>query len=140
MPKKRESRHKSRANHLARQFTAACLHLIATGSTVINEGYLHLLIVEESENDAESLANILRNAGYSIRFDHSRDAEAFESALDAGLPDIVLCGTGEDVISTDTVQGILAQRELATPVIAVVEDEVAGQRVRVGAAGRRAKS
>ena len=82
---------------------------------MINEDFLRLLILEESENDAESLANILRNAGYSIRFDHARDVKAFESALDAELPDIVLCGIGEDVISTETVQGILAQpdRELA---------------------------
>jgi diguanylate cyclase (GGDEF)-like protein len=88
---------------------------------VINEDYLRLLIVEESENDAESLANILRNAGHSIRFEHVRDAEAFESALDTQLPDIVLCGYGEGVISTDTVQEILAQRKLTPPVIAIAE-------------------
>ena len=89
---------------------------------MINEDFLRLLIVEESENDAESLANILRNAGHSIRFDHAHNAKAFESALDAQLPDIVLCGNGKDVISTDTVQGILAQRKLAPPVIAIVEE------------------
>jgi len=89
---------------------------------VTNEDYLRLLIVEESENDAESLANILRNAGHLIHFDHARDAQAFEAALDAGLPDIVLCGNGKDVISTEAVQGILAQRKLATPVIAIVEE------------------
>jgi diguanylate cyclase (GGDEF)-like protein len=101
---------------------AVCLYLIETRSTVINEDYLRLLIVEESENDAESLANILRNAGHSIRVDHARDAEAFESALDAGLPDMVLCGNGKAVISTEAVHGILAQRKLATPVIAIVEE------------------
>jgi DNA-binding NtrC family response regulator len=93
-----------------------------TGSVVINGDYLRLLIVEESENDAESLANILRKAGHSIRFDYAREAEMIESALDAQIPDIVLCGNGEAVISTETVQGILAQRKLSTPIFAVVDE------------------
>jgi diguanylate cyclase (GGDEF)-like protein len=78
--------------------------------------------VEESENDAESLANILRNAGHSIRFDYAREADILESALDEQLPDIVLCGTGENVISIEIVQGILAQRKLSTPVFSIVDD------------------
>jgi diguanylate cyclase (GGDEF)-like protein len=89
---------------------------------VINGDYLRLLIVEESENDAESLANILRKAGHSIRFDYVRETGALESTLDAQLPDIVLCGNGEDVISMETVQGTLAQRQLSIPVFAIVED------------------
>ena len=89
---------------------------------MINGDYLRLLIVEESENDAESLANILRKAGHSIRFDYVRETDALESALDAQLPDIVLCGNGEDVISIESVQGTLAQRQLSTPVFAIVED------------------
>ncbi len=89
---------------------------------MINGDYLRLLIVEESENDAESLANILRKAGHSIRFDYARETDVLESALDAQQPDIVLCGIGEDVIGIETVQGILAQRQLSIPVFAIVED------------------
>ena len=106
----------------SRRLAAIRLFLIEARSTVINGDYLRLLIVEESENDAESLANILRNAGHSLRFEYARDAAAFESELDAQLPDIVLCGSGEDVLSTETVQNILAQRELSTPVFAIVEE------------------
>jgi len=89
---------------------------------VINGNNLRLLIVEESENDAESLANILLKAGHSIRFDYAREAEMLESALDVQIPDIVLCGHGEGVISTETVQRILAQRKLSTPVFAIVDE------------------
>jgi len=89
---------------------------------VINGNDLHLLIVEESENDAESLANILRKAGHSIRFDYAREAATLESALDVQIPDIVLCGNGEGLISAETVQGILAQRKLSTPVFAIVDE------------------
>ena len=89
---------------------------------MINGNNLRLLIVEESENDAESLANILRKAGHSIRFDYAREAAMLESALDAQIPDIVLCGHGEGVISTETVQCILAQRKLSTPVFAIVDE------------------
>ena len=87
-----------------------------------NEDYLRLLILEESENDAESLANILRKAGHSIRFDYASDTDVLESALDTQLPDIVLCGNGENVTGIETVQGILAQRKLSIPVFSIVED------------------
>ena len=89
---------------------------------MINENYLRLLIVEENENDAESLANILRKAGHSIRFDYARETGMLESALDEQIPDIVLCGNGKDVISIETVQDILAQRKLSTPVFAIVDE------------------
>ncbi len=89
---------------------------------MINENYLRLLIVEENENDAESLANILRKAGHSIRFDYARETGMLESALDEQIPDIVLCGKGKDVISIETIQDILAQRKLSTPVFAIVDE------------------
>ena len=86
-----------------------------------NEDYLRLLIVEKSENNAESLANVLRNAGHSIHFDYARDAETFAAALLTQQPDIVLCGIGKDLISANSILDILAQHELSLPVIAIAE-------------------
>ena len=86
-----------------------------------NIDHLHLLVVEKSDIGAESLVNILREAGHCIHFDYARDAQAFESALQTQAPDIILCKSGEDVISTETAQGILAKHNLSAPVIALVE-------------------
>ena len=100
-----------------------------------NSDSLRLLIVEKSENDAETLANILRDAGHCIGFAYARDAATFESALLAQAPDIVLCGNGDGVISTETVQGLLAQRKTSPPVIAIVEDASEAAMVAAGKSG-----
>jgi len=45
-------------------------------SVVTKDENLHLLVVEESSSDAESLANELRNAGHSIDLLFAADATA----------------------------------------------------------------
>ena len=55
---------------------------------------LRLLIVEESRNDAEALANVLRNAGQASRLTYAEDLEDVSAALDAQTPDLILCATG----------------------------------------------
>ncbi len=87
---------------------------------------LHLLVVEESRNDAEALANILRNAGQASRLDYAGDPDSLEAALDRQAAELVLCATGLESISlTDLVQ-LLERKNLNIPVIAIGEsaDEV----------------
>ena len=50
-----------------------------------NQKTLRLLIVEESRNDAEALANILRNAGQASRLNYADDAEDVGESLDQGI-------------------------------------------------------
>ncbi len=100
-----------------------------------NVDNLRLLIVEKSEKDAESLANILREGGHHLRFGYARDAQIFETALLEQVPDIVLCGKGEGVISTETVQGILAQHKLSPPLIAVAGEAPEAAVVAAGKSG-----
>ncbi|MGD8616528.1 MAG: hypothetical protein PVI91_12820, partial [Gammaproteobacteria bacterium] len=75
---------------------------------------LHLLIVEESRNDAEGLANILRNAGQASRLSYAGDRADVANALDRQLPDLVLCASRLDTVSISDVVLLLEQRELAT--------------------------
>ncbi len=82
---------------------------------------LRLLIVEESRNDAESLANILRNAGQASRLDFAEDQEDIDAALDRQAPDLVLCAMGLENVSLSDVAELLAQREVAAPLIAIGE-------------------
>jgi diguanylate cyclase (GGDEF)-like protein/PAS domain S-box-containing protein len=83
---------------------------------------LHVLIVEESKNDAESLANALRNAGHSINFNHGAEAGAIESALQEQHPDIVVCGSGELLPAPDDVKALLGKHGLTAPMIVLADE------------------
>jgi len=82
---------------------------------------LHLLIVEESRNDAEALANILRNAGQASKLDYAEDSEDIIAALDRQTPNMVLCAQGLESVSLSEVATLLAQREILAPLIAIGE-------------------
>jgi diguanylate cyclase (GGDEF)-like protein/PAS domain S-box-containing protein len=82
---------------------------------------LRLLVVEESRNDAEALANILRNSGQASRLNYAEDEEDFTAALDQQVPDLVLCAMSLEAFSLQDVAGILEQRELKLPLIAIGE-------------------
>ena len=82
---------------------------------------LRLLIVEESRNDAESLANILRNAGQASRLSYAEDREDIETCLDRQLPDLVLCATALEAVSLVDVALLLQERQLGIPLIAIGE-------------------
>ena len=81
---------------------------------------LNLLVVEESRNDADALANILRNAGYQYRLSHAEDKADLDAALDAQMPDLILCALGLDLSLQDVISA-LQNKEYAVPVIAIGE-------------------
>ena len=83
---------------------------------------LHLLIIEESKNDAESLANALRNAGHRLQFNHGTTPEDIEAALKNQQPDIVLCGSGAVIPSASEVTRLLGRYEQKIPVIAIADE------------------
>ncbi len=85
------------------------------------EHTLRLLVIEESRNDAEALANVLRNAGQASRLSYAEDLEDLQAALDKQRPDLLLCAMSLDDISLqDTVQE-LEKRGLHIPLIAIGE-------------------
>ncbi len=55
-----------------------------------SDNTLHLLIVDESSNDAESMTNILRNIGMAVRATRVEDDEDFETALKEQNWDIII--------------------------------------------------
>ena len=86
-----------------------------------NEHTLQLFIIEESRNDAEALANVLRNAGQASRPTFAEDLEDISAALDQRLPELMLCAVGLESVSLADVATLLKQRELNVPLIAVAE-------------------
>lgn len=83
------------------------------------EKTLRLIIAEESRNDAEALANILRNAGYAVRHVHVSDGEELEAALAGQLPDLILSAQDLEALPLDDIMTQLAQLQLELPVVAV---------------------
>ena len=89
---------------------------------MINGESLRLLVIEESESDAESLANILRNAGQSVQLTFAADTDTLESILNAQQPDMVLCGSSNDIPDYDTVRTTLEKHETSSPMICLAEE------------------
>jgi len=82
---------------------------------------LRLLIVEESRNDAEALANVLRNAGQASRLTYAEDLEDVSTALDSQTPDLILCATGLEGVSLKAVAELLQKRQINVSLIAIGE-------------------
>jgi len=94
---------------------------------------IHLLIIEESSHDAESLANALRNAGHKIQSSYGSTLGDIEAVLHDQHPHIVLCGSGANIPSPEEVRHLLDRRQLTAPLIAIADhasetDVVAAQK------------
>jgi diguanylate cyclase (GGDEF)-like protein/PAS domain S-box-containing protein len=55
-----------------------------------NGNVIRPLILDESANDAEALASLLRNAGYAVRFKHIQSREELEEAINNKTWDLLL--------------------------------------------------
>jgi diguanylate cyclase (GGDEF)-like protein/PAS domain S-box-containing protein len=85
------------------------------------EQTLRLLVVEETRNDAEALANVLRNAGQASRLTYAEDKEDLLAALEQQKPDLILCAMRLESLGVPDVAQLLEQRDLNIPLIAVGE-------------------
>ncbi|MGD2055424.1 MAG: bifunctional diguanylate cyclase/phosphodiesterase [Gammaproteobacteria bacterium] len=78
-----------------------------------------LVIIEETENKAESHASCLRNAGFPVRFIHVRDIATLEVRLEQAIADMVLCGEGPGLPDLESVTRLLQKYPQQIPVIAI---------------------
>ncbi|MHB8519853.1 MAG: PAS domain-containing hybrid sensor histidine kinase/response regulator [Limisphaerales bacterium] len=80
---------------------------------------LRVLMVEDSEADAELIVRELRRSGYEPVFKRVETAEAVSAALDGGLWDVVISDHVMPQFSSEGTLRILQQRELDLPLIIV---------------------
>ncbi|MDX1408719.1 MAG: diguanylate cyclase, partial [Saprospiraceae bacterium] len=92
---------------------------VERGHTVNHGEHPHLVVIEESENRAESHASHLRNAGFPVRFTHVRDIATLEKHLEQGMVDLVLCGQGPGLPELESVIRLLQKFQPQIPVIAI---------------------
>lgn len=80
---------------------------------------LRLIIIEETQNDAEAIANVLRNAGQAVRFMYVENQDSLEPALDQQRPDIIICSQGLEALGMEQLNAVLKARSLNIPIIAI---------------------
>ena len=83
---------------------------------------LNLLIVEESPNDAEALANILKQGGKLVRHRYCEDIDGLRQAIEQGLPDLVLLSEDIEGMEIHRVVQALRDAGVTVPVIVVGVD------------------
>jgi multidomain signaling protein FimX len=89
----------------------------------VNEGeILHLVIIEEPGDKAESHALTLRDAGLCFRTDTVHDIGSRKNRLDSALPDMVICGEGPGIPDPESVIGLLYESRTGIPLIILANE------------------
>lgn len=83
---------------------------------------IQLLVIEESPNDAEALANLFKQSGRVVRHRYCADAEGLRAALEQGVPDLVLLSEGIEGMDTARVAGLLRDAGADVPLVVVGVD------------------
>lgn len=89
---------------------------------------LHLMIVDDSVDDAEAIANGLRNSGIAVRPSRPESTDAFASLLSSQALDLVLVAEGSQVIPLDQVVAQVGSSGKDLPIL-VLMDSVDNQRM-----------
>lgn len=80
---------------------------------------LHLLIVDESSNDAEMITNVLRNAGHAVRPTRVEDDEDMEAALNNQNWDLIIAADKLTYIDVYKAISLLQESGKDIPLIVV---------------------
>ncbi len=92
------------------------------------EETLHLLVLDDSSNDAETISNMLRNAGHAVRADRIEDDEDLRAALSAHECDMILAKPEIPYFTAMDALSVVDQLEKDTPLL-VIADGVAEETV-----------
>lgn len=87
-----------------------------------HEATLCLAIIEDSGHKAEGHATTLRNAGFTVHYDLVNDLDSLAGLFNSSKPDIVFCGTGNQLPALRSVTALLAEGASDIPVIAFTDE------------------
>src|SRR5262245_21282390 len=97
---------------------------------------LHVLFIEDSEDDMLLLLRELRNGGYNVRSQRVADAESLQAALEAGIWELILCDFSLPSMNALQALEIIKNRELDLPFLVIsgtVDEESAVSALKAGA-------
>lgn len=84
---------------------------------------VHLLILDPSQNDAESLVNLLRNSGKATRAHRITSEEDLEEVLKTGNWDLLLARDGDDEFTADEALATIRRMDKDIPFILLTSEE-----------------
>ncbi len=84
---------------------------------------LRLIILDDSSNDAESVANLLRNTGRPVRAEHIAEAEDLRTALTAQTWDLLLAKPAVASFSALDALRVVAQFEQDVPLVLMLSTD-----------------
>ena len=84
---------------------------------------VHLLILDPSQNDAESLVSLLRNSGKATRAHRITSEEDLEETLKAGNWDLLLARDLDQEFSADDALAMIRRMDKDIPFILLTEEE-----------------
>ncbi|MBL1272528.1 MAG: EAL domain-containing protein [Oceanospirillales bacterium] len=99
---------------------------------------VHLLILDPSQNDAESLVSLLRNAGKATRAHRITSEEDLEEALKNGNWDLLLARDIEQEFTADNALAMIRRMDKDIPCLFLTEQESRERTVAVMKAGAQA--
>lgn len=85
------------------------------------EETLNLLVMDDSSNAAETISNMLRNAGHAVRTDRIEDDEDLRKALSTQQCDMILAKPQIPYFSALDALSILQQQEKETPLLVIAD-------------------
>src|SRR6056297_2444619 len=84
---------------------------------------VHLLILDPSQNDAESLVSLLRNSGKATRAHRITSEEDLEEVLKTGSWDLLLARDGDEEFPADEALATIRRMDKDIPFILLTEGE-----------------
>ncbi|WP_273204889.1 GGDEF domain-containing response regulator [Marinobacter subterrani] len=96
---------------------------------------VHLLILDPSQNDAESLVSLLRNSGKATRAHRITSEEDLEETLKSGNWDLLLARDLEEEFAADDALAMIRRLDKDIPFILLTEQESRERRVAIMKAG-----
>ncbi|MFP3977751.1 EAL domain-containing protein [Marinobacter sp. KMM 10035] len=96
---------------------------------------VHLLILDPSQNDAESLISLLRNAGKATRAHRITSEEDLEEALKSGNWDLLLARDLEQEFTADDTLAMIKRMDKDIPCLVLTAEESRERTVAVMKAG-----
>ena len=100
------------------------------------DNVIKLCTIRSSANESETLASMMRNAGYPIRASHVEDLEDLQEALKHQTFDIVLCALKTPAIKATQVLEFMGKSGKDIPVVVTLpqyEEKLAAQLMEAGA-------
>lgn len=97
---------------------------------------LHVLLVEDSEDDALLLLRELKKGGYQVEYERVDTPDAMSAALDSGKWDIIIADHVMPHFSGLSALKLLKKKEIDLPFILVsgkIEDDIAVESMKAGA-------